>query len=208
MSDGGPELPTAPELDPTDLSLVDQGLQKCGELWMLEPLNRLCEIYDLSSGVEGLRSGRQLLTRRLGDRAVLYFSDSETFEDYFCVSVDLQNQDILEALWVDLPMSPGHRLTDQEREFIDQGLREYGNFGVYGDVTQGLRSLVQAFETRIGVFADSYGFALEPPDGYGHSLSFWMDAQTGEIIDIAAGHTEPDDDPFDDPDDDPFDDLQ
>ena len=93
MSGGGPELPTAPELDPGELSQADHVLQKCGELWMLEPLNHLCEIYDLSSGVEGLRSGRQLLTRRLGDLAVLYFSDSETFDDYFCVSVDLQNQE-------------------------------------------------------------------------------------------------------------------
>ena len=191
MWGGNPELPRAPSLDSSDLSRVDHVLQRCGELWMLEPLNNLCEIYDLSSGVEGLRAGRELSTRHLGHLAVLYLSDSERTSDYFCVSVDLQAQEILEALWVDLPMSPGRRLTAQEQEFMDRGLRQYGDFGVYGNVTQGLRSLVQGSNTRIAVLDGSYGFFVDPLDGQGHWLNFIMDARTGEIGDCAAGHYEP-----------------
>ena len=196
--DGRPQLPNAPELNADELSQLDRVFHTLGELWMLEPLNNVCEIYDLTGGVVGLKGDRTLSTRRLDDLAVLFFSDPHGIGDYFCVSVDLQTEEIREALWVDLPMSPGHLLTSQERNFLDRGLRENGNFGVYGNVTRGLRALVTGFETRINIREDSYSFFVVPVDGYGHWLNFAMDATTGEIGDCAAGHYVPAPPPDDD----------
>ena len=199
MYGSGPQLPEGPELNAGDFSRLDRILRNLGELWMLEPLNNVCEITDLTGGADGLKGDRNMSTRRLDDLAVLYFSDPQGFGDYFCVSVDFQTEQIKEALWVDLPLYPGHLLTAQERDFLDRGLRENGSFGVYGNVTQGLRALVTEFETRITIRDHSYGFYAEPVDGYGHWLAFGMDAKTGEIYNSAAGHFEPELPDEDDP---------
>ena len=198
MYDSGPQLPNARELDAREVSQLDSIFRTLGELWMLEPLNNVCEIYDLTGGVDALRGGRTLSTRRLDDLAVLYISDPQSFGDYFCVSVDLRTEEIREALWVNLPMSPGHLLTPQECNFLDRSLQDNGDFGVYGNVTQGLRALVTGYETQITLREDYYSFYVLPVDGYGHWLAFGMDATTGKIANSAAGHFEPEPPPDDD----------
>jgi hypothetical protein len=187
-----PTPPEGPELSPGERARVDGILAEAAELWLLEPLNSVCARIDLGSGLEGLRAGRGLSTRRVGGRALLFLTEAEIGGDLFCVGVDLEGR-ALEALgWWNLPPPrQGAWLRPPEVEFIDRHLKANGDFGVYGSVTMGLRALAEGFELKIRDRDGRYDFSVVPRDGHGHFLHFAMDKTTGVIGAAAAGHMEP-----------------
>ncbi len=187
-----PALPEGPELSPEERARVDGILAEVAELWLLEPLNNVCQRVDLGSGLEGLRGGRALSTRRVGGRALLFLAERELGGDLLCASVDLEGRAIEALRWWSLPPPrQGTWLGPAEVEFIDRHLRANGDFGVYGSVTMGLRALAESFELKIRDRGDRYSFSVVPHDGHGHFLHFEMDRATGAIGAAAAGHLEP-----------------
>jgi hypothetical protein len=183
-----PKLPQAPEFGPDELALVDQVLKNSKELWLLEPLNSECQWIQLDTGLAGLRGERSLTTRRIGNQALLFFKGAEFDWGLFCVCIDLTQQALVDIAWWELPPSPGMWLPPDEVARIDQYLRANGDFGVYGNVTSGLRDLARYFQLQIRSATTSYHFSVTPRDGHGHFLHFSMDKTTGKIDGCAAGH--------------------
>lgn len=191
MSHRGPEYPEGPELSAPDRQRLDGILQQTAELWLLEPMNGECRRLDLSGGLAALAAGRALVTRRRGERALLFFAEESHFTGTFCVAVALERSEVEHITWWNLPpMRPGRWLRPAQVEFLDRSLRKNGDFGVYGNVQMGLRALVRDFELKIREDAGKFHVSLYPRDGYGHFLHFEVDGKTGAIGQPAAGHME------------------
>ncbi len=196
MTTRGPELPNGAELRPSELRRVNEILQREGELWLIEPLNGDVCIRDLSAGLGGLTGEFGVETRLLGRRAVLYIRLDEIGPELLCVWLDLDGGALEGVAWIDVPSAEeGRWLRREDVEFIDAAMREHGDFGVYGNVQDGLRSLATHMELRIREDERAYHLNATPRDGHGHFLDFPVFKGTGEIGACAAGHIElmPDD---------------
>jgi len=79
-------------------------------------------------------------------------------------------------------------------DLIDRALREYGNLGVYGDLSGGIKVLLRDMSMNVRQEAEYYDVSLFPRSGSGHDFSFRVDSATGKISDIAVGEIEPEPD--------------
>ena len=213
MSHTGPDLPKGNPLDSADLERVNECLSSIGELWVLEPLNSRCLCLDLSSGLVGLRSDEQISshwvdgadqlrprkvdTRWVDGMAVLYLTDEQWAGEMICIGLDLERAEIVGVEYVDLPPGSGRYLCAEDVAFFDQSLKEHGDFGVYGNLTPGLRWLIEHFEVNIKPGDGGYDVSANPRDNHGHFFNFWIEEKTGRIDGVAAGHFLPEPD-FDD----------
>jgi hypothetical protein len=215
MSHTGPDLPEGNPLESTDLERVDACLATIGEMWMLEPLNCRCLCLNLSAGLDGLRRDEQIAThcvdgadqlrpRKVDTRwvdgvAVLYLNDEQWVGEMICIGLDLDRAEIVDVDFVDLPPKAGSYLSAKDVAFFDRSLKEHGDFGVYGNLTPGLRWLIEHFEVNIKPGDGGYDVSANPRDNHGHFFDFWIEEKTGRIDGVAAGHflPEPDLDDFD-----------
>ncbi len=92
------------------------------------------------------------------------------------------------------------RFTGYENEkidainFVDEALKKYGDFGVYGDLSSGLEELVKdKLIIEITLETTNYFISIYPEntDLGGHDFSFSIDKETGLISDVAVGEIEP-----------------
>ena len=90
----------------------------------------------------------------------------------------------------------GHWLSAKEVEFLEDAMRKNGDFGVYGSVQDGLRSLVTHMEVSMKEDDENWEVSAYPRDDHGHFLEFPINKVTGEIDDVAAGHLEPEPEDF------------
>lgn len=84
--------------------------------------------------------------------------------------------------------------TDEARkalDFVDQAVRRHGDFGVYGDLTAGIRTLARDGCT-VGIRENRQGYCVhvDPIDGHGHFHCFQVD-EDGTVGQPACGHYEP-----------------
>ncbi len=86
------------------------------------------------------------------------------------------------------PQQPLLRSEPEALAFIDRAMREQGDFGVYGDVREGLNDLHPNLTVEIRERPDTYQVSISPEDGYGHFLSFSVDKASGELGAPMAGH--------------------
>ena len=184
-------LPDGPELTAQQRAAADAALRNTGELWLLT--RGQCTLFDTRGGLDAIVGAGSLQTRLHAGHGVLMItaeSHPDTFQDPFVIVVDLERARVVEAREVSLPPSADTRmLSATEVEVIDRALRTHGNFGVYGDVTMGLRALVTQFNVNLNARADGrYHMGVNPRDGHGHSLGFVLDPEAGTIEDMAAGH--------------------
>lgn len=180
-------LPEGPELDAEQRAAVNAALRDTGEIWLLT--RGQCTLLDTRGGLDPIVGADRVQTRLYDGRAVLLIT-REPHHDEFVMVVDLQRSRVVEAREVSLPpMADTRMMNAAEVELIDRALRTHGSFGVYGDVTMGLRALVEHFDVRINARTDGrYHMGVDPRDGHGHSLGFTIDPDTGSIDDMAAGH--------------------
>jgi hypothetical protein len=188
MHGGAPELPDAPELRDDELAQVDAALRRAEELWLIGPSNDELIVTSLAGGLEALRGARTLETRRIDGTAVLYFRDG--CGPLFCLAIELASSEPTSARWVDLPTNPSRRLEPATIDFLDRALRDHGDFGVYGNVTEGLRALARVENFELQLHDDDHAFRLRltPRDGHGHFLHFAVAKGTGVIGECIAGH--------------------
>jgi hypothetical protein len=186
------ELPDAPSLDEGATRIVGAVLRRAEELWLVEPLNGEVQCLDVRGGLDALRGGRELQTRRLDPHAALYLTEPDGFGELLCVWIDLQREALDGVAWVDLPPAEGGMwLSPATVAYLDGALRENGDFGVYGNVQDGLRSLVATMEVRMRRSEAWWDVSAYPRDGHGHFLHFPIHVSTGEVGAAAAGHIAP-----------------
>ncbi len=190
MTGESPLLPDGPALDAAGLVRVDESLRLTKELWLIERNNDELLVKDTTRGLEALRLDHSLDSRRLGDVGVLYLREDDSSSDLFCVATNLTRGEIIAARWVDLPANASRLLDPKTVDFLDGALKKYGDFGVYGDVTEGIRALarIENFELQIHDGDGVHRISLRPKDGHGHFLYFDVDATTGRIDGCIAGH--------------------
>ncbi|MBN2361375.1 MAG: hypothetical protein JXR83_18130 [Deltaproteobacteria bacterium] len=82
------------------------------------------------------------------------------------------------------------RSEEEALAFIDRCMREQGDFGVYGDVRDGLTDLHPNLTVEIFERPESYWVSITPEDGHGHFLKFSVDRSTGAVGQPMAGHLE------------------
>lgn len=202
MKSGGMSFPNVPELSAADLGVVSDVFSKHGKLWMMSPSNNKVVVFDLSGGPQSLTrqdlfphypgaARSKLSTRRDQNFAILYYQGE--YGGFFSIWVDLEKKIIAGANWVEFPMGVGGMLSPANLRFIDRSLRENGDFGVYGRVTEGMESLVENFSVILRD-DDEHGawyMSVLPFDGHGHELGFWIDKTTGDVSHALVGHSVP-----------------
>ena len=180
-------LPEGPELTEAQRDQADSALRAARELWLIGSGDE-CQRLDLREGLTSIVGQGTLQTRLHDGRAVLMVTHERG--DPFVVVVDLEERKILEASHRSMPPILGRGMLDMDEvTFIDQALRRHGDFGVYGNVTRGLRALVEDSRVRITRAEDHYGIGIYTHDGHGHDFSFSIDRTTGVIENMAAGHS-------------------
>jgi len=188
MMTEGPNLPDYPELSAAELENLHEKLQNHGELWLSEPLNGDVSIIDLSEGLEALQEDKNLQTRLIRGRSVLYLQKTNGWRDLFCLWLG-PGSGIEGGLYVDVPMSAkGRLLQTEEINFIDRAMQKNGNFGVYGNVQSGFRSLVTHMHVCLSDDKTAWHVKASPHDGHGHFLNFSIEKGSGEINGCMAGH--------------------
>jgi len=81
---------------------------------------------------------------------------------------------------------------EQVFSFVDQSLKQYGNFGAYGDLRGGLKKISKENEIEVRDSANVYQISISPKSKEGHDFSFQVDKQTGKISNLAVGSLSPD----------------
>ena len=198
-------LPDGDELGTYDRASVDAILAAERRLWFVEPMNGCVIAMPIERGLadlqgrpraarsrtrQGLDDMKLVTTRRLGDRAILYFQQDSGATA--CLTIELAIGAIEDLVWVEVPMrEPARYLREQDRAWLDRALRAHGDFGVYGDVTPGLDWLVENFDVQLRDRGEHYDVSVTPRDGHGHWLHFAIVKASGAIEGAAAGHHVP-----------------
>ncbi len=197
-----------PELIPLNnkqLDKVDTILKKEKDLWLITSMNNLAVHYDTSEGYKSIAKQKLIFYSNLENDtsevkikthfnqpfAVIYYQVK--YSNDFAIWIDLEEQQICGATWLEFPQNKGGLISKEDFNFIDQSLKKNGSFGVYGNVTEGLRSLIEYFEVNIDGFEDpdNYWMSVIPKDGHGHFLHFDINKKNGEIGSPIAGHSIP-----------------
>ena len=168
-------------------------LKSAATVWMFGPSDGSLKKVDVSGGIDSLTATRTLETRWREDRAVLYFRSSEDphWTTPLVLVLDLAANSIEEARWHELPPNESRLLPPEEFSFLDKALRTNGDFGVYGSVTAGIAALAETSHLSFVRDGANYSISISPLDGHGHELGFSLDGKTGEISNMAAGHSVP-----------------
>jgi len=191
-------IPSGEELSPAQRSQADAILKQSKTAWLHQPSGRTAPI-DLSKGIESLTEidlmtattghaeRRSVTTRARDGFSVFYLKSVDPSADLFVVEVDLAARRIAEACWQDVPPNPTGMIAPEDIALVDSGMKRYGDFGVYGNVTAGLMALsktsgivITPSPTHISVSLGAEG---------GHDLSFRVDRKTGKLAGVAAGHS-------------------
>lgn len=213
-------VPKGDKLTKDELAKVNAALEQAASVLLLEPSNSKVISLDLRRGSDGLRDAkldssvcydesnkpmvhppRELVTRRRGDFACLYFVAKDGWQDPFCLWLRMSGGEVsmAGAAWADVPAPKGGLVAPETYAFLDKAMRENGDFGVYGSVAGGLSDLMSFMEVELKYREEAGGKAFwdvnaTPKDGHGHFLGFAIDAKTGGIDGCMAGHLEPEPD--------------
>ena len=200
-------LPKTQPLSSKELLHAEEILKKLNTLYMSEYLNNALIAYDLSQGSSGL--AKQTLSfatelipseektpwtishRKVKHYYVFYFQNS--WQDLFTLWIDAKQEEVVGANWINVPMDKGFWLSPTLFSFIDKALKEHGDFGVYGRVTEGLSDLIQHFDVSLQDCHENNTWCMhvDPKDGHGHFLRFDIDKTNGTIHGVLAGHYAP-----------------
>jgi hypothetical protein len=75
---------------------------------------------------------------------------------------------------------------------LDRALREQGDLGVYGDLSDGLQTLTKEMAIMVKEESNCYSIDISPKDPTGgHDFSFTIDKQTGKMSDAVIGEVLP-----------------
>ncbi|MDH5652117.1 MAG: hypothetical protein OEZ39_09695 [Gammaproteobacteria bacterium] len=205
-------LPELRELNHEELATIDDILKKTRQLILLTSSNGYLKVVDTSQGYKEIAKQQineseqetvadeiTIATRKNGEFAILYYR--KKWDPWFCLWFDLDKKQIGGANWIDIPMNNGGYLAPADVEFIDHALKKHGDFGVYGNVTGGLLEQAKYFQVQINHDPKNKLWLIDinPHDGHGHFLQFYIDKTTGKIGGMSAGHIEPMPEPTPDP---------
>jgi hypothetical protein len=191
MSGGTPIFPESPELDEQERERVDAILRATGEIWLNQPPNDSLAIVDVTGGIDSLLSATwfehgyqelDLTTGRIGDLALLYLSDR--FGSTAVVVVDLIGGALSEVSWVDFPRAY-RSLSVTEIAFIEESIRQHGDWADWGDLSGGLRNFLEDNRVRIRVHDEVYAINIDSLRG-NDGLSFDVERTTGEITHVTT----------------------
>lgn len=77
-------------------------------------------------------------------------------------------------------------------ELLDRVLKAQGDFGVYGNLSDGVEALVEYMNVSITVEEECYSIELSPKDSFGgHDFSFTINKKTETISDVVVGEVLP-----------------
>ena len=80
-------------------------------------------------------------------------------------------------------------------ELLDNVLKEQGDLGVYGDLSDGVEVLIKDMNIRIVQEKDLYFIDIYPKNtSGGHDFSFTIDSKTGKRSDVVVGEVLPEPD--------------
>jgi len=80
-------------------------------------------------------------------------------------------------------------------ELLDNVLKEQGDLGVYGDLSDGVEVLIKDMNIRIVQEKDNYSIDIYPKHtSGGHDFSFTIDSKTGKRSDVVIGEVLPEPD--------------
>ena len=73
-------------------------------------------------------------------------------------------------------------------KLLDTVLKNQGDLGVYGDLSQGLETVLKEMNVKIEEQKDAYLIDIFPRKNTGgHDISFTIDKKTGKMSDVAGG---------------------
>lgn len=191
-------IPSGEELSPAQRRQAEAILEQAKTVWLHQPSGRTAPV-DVSKGIESLTEidlvtapkghaqKRTVTTRYRDGVAVFYLKSIDPSADLFVLEVDLAARRIVEACWHDVPPNPTGMIAPEDIALVDAGMKKYGDFGVYGNVTAGLMAL-----------SKTSGIVITPTPTYisvdlgaegGHDLSFRVNRKTGKLEGVAAGHS-------------------
>jgi len=119
---------------------------------------------------------------------VLYLTEPASSPAIFAVVIDLAARRVTEARWHEVPPNDTGLVPPDDIARIDAAIRKHGDFGVYGNITGGLTSLLAHSSISMARAPGRYAVSVEPRSGEGHKLSFTVVLATGALEGVAAGH--------------------
>jgi len=80
-------------------------------------------------------------------------------------------------------------------ELLDRVLKEQGDFGVYGDLSDGVAVLIKEMNIKIEKEKNAYSIDIFPKNtSGGHDFSFTIDIKTEKISGVVFGEISPEPD--------------
>ena len=205
MGEGRHEYPDGPECSMSDLNHVDKIMKKEKNLWMIGPVDGALRRFDVSRGYKSLlkqnvfyfysqgKNNLKLRTRKYKNYAVLYYYDDsggiyDPFTNIFSIWIDLKKEVISGAAWVELSASDGKLLSLNDFRFINNSLRENGNFGVKGSVTEGLISLMKNNEVKLQLHPENnmWHISVLSETDDENFIKFNLSAVNGDISEVVV----------------------
>ena len=207
------KFPDLPPLTADQLNEVDQIFVEKKQIYVLTDLNQMLVKYDLTQGYQGLASQQMAFFTSRKDQlksihhyynapyAVFFYQDEDSswFSGKFAIWVNLKTKVVEGANWMSFPLNDGGLLSEDDFNLITKSLGQNGHFGAYGNVSEGLASLMQHSDIEIKNSADDKEFQIEisPKNGYGHTTIFSLIKATGEITAPLTMHMIPEPEPLD-----------
>ena len=72
-------------------------------------------------------------------------------------------------------------------ELVDESLKKYGDFGVYGNLSLGLRSILEENRVEISDLGLRLNVSIAPLSGAGHDFQFEIDKESLRISGLVVG---------------------
>ena len=72
-------------------------------------------------------------------------------------------------------------------ELADASLKKHGNFGVYGDLSLGLRGILAENRVEIADLGPRLNVSIAPLSGVGHDFQFQIDKESLRISGLVVG---------------------
>ena len=95
----------------------------------------------------------------------------------------------------DIQFDGSPKARDKAIEFLDNVLKEQGDLGVYGDLSDGVEVLIKDMNIRIVQEKDHYAIDIYPKTASGgHDFSFTIDSKTGKRSGVVVGEVLPEPD--------------
>ena len=117
------------------------------------------------------------------------------FSFYGCKTIKENNMNEESFGQEDVQFEGNQQLRKYAIELLDKVLKEEGDFGVYGDLSDGLETVVKDMNVKIVEEKDYYSVSIYPKKATGgHDFSFTIDKKREKRSDVIVGEVVPDPD--------------